>query len=335
MTPASDVLRLLQPAFEPCVGFQGRACAQNTWDPQAGHVPRGFCGAVGGANEIRLVLVCAEPGDPHPSENHASDGTPEGRLDSVSRYAWECVRNGNDRFHKNLRTILDLCWPGTDFETQMRRTWITDSVLCSAKKEGGRIPVAVERECANRFLLPQIGLFPGAIVAALGKKAEHRMRQAGIGDFVAVGTAAPPGCNQTGVRESWHHLAGIVHERFPTQANTGERNFMDQPITHRPTKEFEAFAQAAVFAQTESVHPDPIDVFVQSLWHAAELDWFRQTGEHKKLRDAGGLPRDEACLYAALIRLCKSLVEVGSTAAISYDEYYKMVAEKASARVGR
>ncbi|ENZ78078.1 hypothetical protein OR214_02354 [Ralstonia pickettii OR214] len=335
MTPTSDVLRLLQPAFEPCAGFQGEACSQNTWDPQAGHVPRGFCGAVGGVSDIKLVLVCAEPGDPHPSENHASDGTAAGRLRSVSHYALECVRNGNDRFHKNLRTILDLCWPDTDFETQMRWTWITDSVLCSAKKEGGRFPVRVERECAKRFLVPQISLFPGAIVAALGKKAEHRMRQAGIVDFVAAGAAAPPGCNQAGVRESWHHLAGIVHVRFPTQANTEKSTFMNQLPTHRPMKEFEAFAQAAVLAQTESSHPDPIDVFVQSLWHAAELDWFHQTGKHKKLLDAGGLPRDEAYLYAALIQLCKSLVEAGPTAAISYDEYHKLVAEKASTRVGR
>lgn len=335
MIPTSDVLRLLKPAFEPCVGFREGACAQNSWDPHAGHVPRGFCGATAGANEIRLVLVCAEPGDPHPSENHASDGTPAGRLDSVVRYAWECVRNGNDRFHRNLRTILDLCWPGADFETQMRWTWITDSVLCSAKKEGGRIPVKVERACANRFLVPQISLFTGAIVAALGKKAERRIRQAGITDFVAVGTAAPPGCNQAGVSESWHHLAGIVRMRFPTQGNTAERKNMDQMIMLRPTKEFEAFAQAAVLAQTESSHPEPIDVFVRSLWHAAELDWFQQTGKYQKLRDAGGVPSDEASLYAALIRVCRSLIDAAPTASHSYDEYYRLVAEMAPSQAVR
>ena len=335
MTPTNDVLRLLQPAYEPCTSFQGGACAQNTWDPEAGHVPRGFCGAIGRAEEIRLILVCAEPGDPHPTENHASDGTSTGMLGSVSRYAWECVRSGNDRFHKNLRTILNLCWPDTDFETQMRWTWITDSVLCSAKREGGRFPVRIERECAKRFLVPQINLFPGAIVVALGKKAEHRMRQAGIVDFVAAGTAAPPWCNKAEVPQSWQRLAEIVHERFPTQAITGRRNYMDQQIIRRPTKEFEAFAQAAVLAQTESTQPDPIDVFVQSLWYAAELDWFHQTGKHKKLLDAGGLPRDEAHVYAVLIQLCQSLVAAGPTAAISYDEYYKMFPAKTAPQVGR
>lgn len=160
------------------------------------------------------------------------------------------------------------------------------------------------------------------------------MRQAGVTDFIPAGTAAPPGCNQEGVSESWHHLASIVRKRFPIQSNTAERKHMGQMILRRPTKEFEAFAQAAVLAQTEASHPEQVDVFVQSLWNAAELDWFQQTGKHQKLLDAGGLAREEASLYAALIRLCRSLIEA-PTAAISYDEYYRFVAEKTQPRAGR
>jgi hypothetical protein len=123
--------------------------------------------------------------------------------------------------------------------------------------------------------------------------------------------------------------------RFPTQGNTAERKNMDQMIMLRPTKEFEAFAQAAVLAQTESSHPEPIDVFVRSLWHAAELDWFQQTGKYQKLRDAGGVPSDEASLYAALIRVCRSLIDAAPTASHSYDEYYRLVAEMAPSQAVR
>lgn len=178
-------------------------------------MPRGFCGAIGSAAEVRLVLVCAEPGNPHFLEKHVGDDTPEGSLHSVSQYAWLCFEKGPDLFHRNVRRILDLCWPGVPFHTQMRRTWITDSVLCSAKEEGGRLPVKVERECGERFLAPQLRLFPSAVVAALGRKAAARLNRAGITDFVAAGVAAPPACNMLGVTESWERLAELVRERFP------------------------------------------------------------------------------------------------------------------------
>jgi len=216
MTPCQEVLQALQPAYAPCAAFADGACAQLRWAPEEGHVPRGFCGAIASAEEVRLVLVCAEPGNPHFLEKHVGDGTPDGMLQSVSDYAWQCFEKGPDLFHRNIRRILDLCWPGVPFQDQMRWTWITDSVLCSAKVEGGRLPVKVEGECGRRYLVPQLKLFPSAVVAALGRKAEDRLKRAGITDFVAAGVAAPPACNMPEVAESWSRLAELVRQRFPS-----------------------------------------------------------------------------------------------------------------------
>jgi hypothetical protein len=33
--------------------------------------------------------------------------------------------------HANVRVVLDLCWPDLDLREQMKRTSITESVLCS------------------------------------------------------------------------------------------------------------------------------------------------------------------------------------------------------------
>lgn len=191
MLPAPAVLSLLGSAYEPCAGFSN-GCQFAVWNPAGGHVPRGFCGAIASEEVVRLVLVCAEPGDPHDSESHESDGSPAGYLASANSYAWECFATGKDLFHRNVRTLLDLCWPDSTFEDQMRKTWITDSVLCSAPKECGPVQRSMEQECATRFLVPQLGQFPEAVVIALGRKAERRLRRAGIKRFEYAYSVAPP-----------------------------------------------------------------------------------------------------------------------------------------------
>ena len=75
------------------------------WNPPAGHVPRGFLGAAGDLSEVELVLVFAEPGDPHFGECHTG-------LKSAYDYATYGFGTGKDLFHRNVRHILDLCWPG-------------------------------------------------------------------------------------------------------------------------------------------------------------------------------------------------------------------------------
>jgi hypothetical protein len=178
------------------------------WSPYNGHVPRGFCGCTGSCEEVRLVLIVAEPGDPHPGEIHSVKAGPEELLEETFSYSYRCYREGKDKFHRNVRHILNLCWPNLSFDEQMRKTWITESVLCSASRECGTVPCQVWRECTRRYLFPQISLFRRAIVAALGSKA--RARTVGIPGVCSVGAAAPPGCNHWRARESWEELAGSV-----------------------------------------------------------------------------------------------------------------------------
>lgn len=206
----SELRQLLHAAYEPGIEF-AKTCHDMRWNPAAGHVPRGFCGATGELEDVRLVLVVAEPGDPHVGESHPAD--PEEALDSTYTYAYRCFRDGKDLFHRNVRLILDLCFPGMEFDEQMRSTWITESVLCSAAKEGGAIRKVVGDTCRSRYLDRQIELLPNAVVAALGSKAAARMRNRVLRQtLVEAFAAAPPGCNIRGARESWERLAEAVHE---------------------------------------------------------------------------------------------------------------------------
>ena len=187
------------------------------WLPQDGFLPRGFCGATGAASEVQLVLVVGEPGDPHPQEKYNPQSSPEDLLNNACRYAYGCFERGSDQFHRNLREyILDQCWPALTFHAQLRRTWITESVLCSAQVEGGSVPATVYKNCVSQYLERQLALFPQAVVAAVGSKAQNRMARLPR-SYLKVGSVAPPGCNQHRVRESWQTIANEVHRRWPRE----------------------------------------------------------------------------------------------------------------------
>jgi uracil-DNA glycosylase len=49
-------------------------------------------------------------------------------------------------------------------------------VLCSAPEECGKVVPNVEKECRQRYLDPQLKLFPGARIVALGCKAWRRLK---------------------------------------------------------------------------------------------------------------------------------------------------------------
>ena len=215
-----QVAELLLQAYQPCGAFAA-ACASMRWAPTSGHVPRGFCGAARDLREVELVLVCAEPGDPHARESHGG-ASPMEQLRSAYAYAYMCFRDGKDLFHRNIRHILDTCFPNQPIDQQLRRVWITDSVKCSARKEGGSVPVAVARECRDRFLTRELALFPDAVVAALGKKAADRL--IGVPNIVRVGAVAPPYGNTKAARDTWRRIAEAVQTRRASQtAPTPER----------------------------------------------------------------------------------------------------------------
>lgn len=196
---------ILAPAYTPCAEFS-RACKEMRWLPEFGHVPRGFLGAEGALEEVELVLVFAEPGDPHDGEMH------EGQQTAYS-YATTCFASGKDQFHRNVRKILNLCWPHLSFEQQMRKAWLTESVLCSARREGGGVSAAASRACGRRYLLPQLDLFQHALVVALGSKAQNRLISLGYTKFIAAFAAAPPGCNRPEAAASWEQISLQLHAR--------------------------------------------------------------------------------------------------------------------------
>jgi uracil-DNA glycosylase len=104
-----------------------------------------------------------------------------------------------------------MCFPGLPFMAQLRATWITDSVLCSARRECGRVPASAWRECRGRFLEPQLSLFPNAVVAALGSKSRDRL--GGVPGVIPAVAAAPPGCNHADAKASWQAIADRVRSR--------------------------------------------------------------------------------------------------------------------------
>lgn len=203
MKPCRELRKILEPAYGPCQHFQG-ACKSLCWAPEKGHVPRGYLGATGALSEVRLVLVFAEPGDPHNLERHES-------MDTSLAYTYECMKNGTDLFHRNVRSILDMCFPDDSFDVQLRKTWLTESLMCSAPVEGGKVPSSAWRTCSASYLKPQLDLMPQAVVVALGSKAQDRLKFLNV-KFIAAGAAAPPGCNFAGVRESWQQIAAAMKE---------------------------------------------------------------------------------------------------------------------------
>jgi hypothetical protein len=133
------------------------------------------------------------------------------KLRSASKYAYDCYKTGKDLFHRNIRFILDCSFPSMSFDEQMQHTWITDSVLCSAKKEGGPVPAAVGSECRRRYLEKELTLFPNALVVALGRKAARRL--IGWPGVLEVYAAAPPGCNKPQAKESWMRVGDELAKR--------------------------------------------------------------------------------------------------------------------------
>jgi hypothetical protein len=206
--PHPRLLEKLLPAYSPCLGFTS-TCRCMVWRPAEGHVPRGFYGATGELEEVELVLVCASPSGAYPDERYS--GSPEDMLRSAWQRHYEDLRVYRDRFSRNIRHILDNCFPEQSLDDQMRRTWITNSVLCSPERPAQRAPVAVMRECHDRYLLQQVGLLPNALVVALGKQAAESLR--GTQGLLEVVAAVPIGISTEAAWASWNTICERLRER--------------------------------------------------------------------------------------------------------------------------
>ena len=192
---------ILKPAYDPCQGFSG-VCASMRWSPASGHAPRGFYGALGDVSEVRLVMVLAEPGNPGSDESHTG-------VDSAFEYAEQCYLRDGGQGHTNVRMIIRRCFPGLPLQEAMRKVWITESVLCSAKTPGAKVERACEQLCVSTYLEPQLRLFPNATVAAMGSKAYKRLKKY-VPDIVECGAVFPPGCNFPSTKAKWDRLVSIV-----------------------------------------------------------------------------------------------------------------------------
>jgi len=84
MSVPPQLAKILEPAY-PCPEFEARCKSIMRWEPKAGHVPRGYYGAIGNLDEVELILVVAEPGDPHAGEFHPE--APDKALNSAYEYA--------------------------------------------------------------------------------------------------------------------------------------------------------------------------------------------------------------------------------------------------------
>ena len=193
-TPAKELTDILRPAYGPCPGFESTCKGIAKWAPRMGHVPRGFVGAASSLDEVEVVILFAEPGNPYGSDPFSSTQSLQSLLEQTCRYTFEHYRDGTDLFHRNLRLLLDLIFPNLQLEEQLKRVWLTETYLCSAPQEGGEVPAKAVGGCADRYLAQQLALFRGLPVIALGGKAQKRARQYAP-NLIKAYSIAPPGCN--------------------------------------------------------------------------------------------------------------------------------------------
>ena len=152
--------------MQKCSNFG--VCDHAVYDPQGGHVPRGFSGATGSLDEVYLVMVFAEPGFPLPEEKFS--GNPERDLEVLLDPKY--LRSRTNPFHANIRTFLDGVFPQFcgDFDRQLNHVWLTQSRLCSISEELGTIKRSARLMCSRKHLVEQVKLFPNAIVLFAGEK---------------------------------------------------------------------------------------------------------------------------------------------------------------------
>ena len=216
-TPAKELTDILLPAYSPCAGFEGTCKGIAKWDPKGGHVPRGFVGATSSLDNVEVVILFAEPGDPYGSDPYSATQSSPGLLQQTCRYTFGHYRNGTDLFHRNLRLLLNLIFPDHELEEQLTWAWLTETYLCSAPQEGGQVPAIAWRGCADRYLAQQLALFEGLPVIALGGKAQKRAMRY-VPSLINARSIAPPGCNRRDALPSWEAAAAQARKMIAARS---------------------------------------------------------------------------------------------------------------------
>ncbi len=211
MRPAPEFVGNLATAYR-CGSFD-KACMSMRWNPEGGHIPRGYTGATGTLQDVSLVICLAEPGDPNRIERYDFLSGAEQLVQTTAAGVAGAIAKGGRGFHGNLLYVIRACWPDLSFDEQLKRTWITEATLCSAQNTTKPVPKEIEFECASRYLKKQIALVPDAFILALGRKAEQRLRAVGIRfDFAARAVGRPIG-SRIDAESSWN-AAGVAFQAY-------------------------------------------------------------------------------------------------------------------------
>jgi len=167
---------IMKEAYMPCEGKSFCECNGIKYEPSSGHMPRGFCGATGQIEDVKLVLVLAEPGTP--KDEHYDEGDVDYMLEQHIKkvgVAFDGDRDKLDLFHKNTGKIVEMCFDKKFIEVK-KHIWITESVLCSLPPDN-KMPADVVRKCGNKYLIKQYELLKHAYWVVLGGDAEKRLRR--------------------------------------------------------------------------------------------------------------------------------------------------------------
>ena len=87
-------------------------------------MPRGFLGATGELDEIELVIVLAEPGDPKGTEKYLDELAPSDTVRRVVDFVHETYVNQEDRrvhgkVQRVIRWFFDRWFRGINFEVRL------------------------------------------------------------------------------------------------------------------------------------------------------------------------------------------------------------------------
>lgn len=203
---------VLEPAYR-CVHFDGVCKGQAVWNPTAGHFPRGYFGALGNLDEVKLVMVFAEPAPPSVLQSCLPESA---NVDTAFQFARESYMEYTGRGgkgHAIVRDILTSAFPGLTLLEIMRRVWITETVLCSARTALAPVESRCEQTCMSTYLVQQLSLFPKAIIAAMGTtKAYSRLKRYSPEYLDRVVSCHNPFGYRGGYSETWTTLVRRVRQ---------------------------------------------------------------------------------------------------------------------------
>ena len=233
--PNEKLIEVLAPAYGPCRRMltHGGGCPESKWNPASGHVPRGFLGATGKLDEVKLVMVLAEPGDPKCSENYVGSLSPADMLRRVVDFVHGAYVDRDGTVQRVVRWFLDRRFPGMDFDHQLRRVWITQSRLCSLDESGGSARISLYSRCENNYLAAQLRLLPDVPIVAFGGKARSVLRRLKV-DAPAIEV---PHSSARGTEESkrgkWEQAIAKLQNREDPRGST-YTGTPDQPAEQWP-----------------------------------------------------------------------------------------------------